>query len=79
MLTCLNDYHLIDDNFYIDDNFDLQLPLASRYEQGHSEQAWRDLAVHPVWEEELGGGGGGGEFGRSDQERVRMVVKIKGE
>ena len=74
MLTCLNDYHLIDDNFYIDDNFDLQLPLPSRYEQGHSQQVWRDLAAHPGWEKEVdvgvggvgggvGGGGGGGGGG----------------
>ena len=71
MLTCLNDYHLIDDNFYIGDNFDLQLPLASRYEQGHSWQAWRDLAAHPGWEEELGGGGGG------DQEMMKLVGVMK--
>ena len=66
MLTCLNDYHLIDDNF------DLRLPLASRYEQGHSEQAWRDLAAHPGWEEELDGGGGGG-----DQEMMKLVGVMK--
>ena len=70
MLTCLNDYH------FIDDNFDLRLPLASRYEQGHSEQAWRDLAAHPGWEEELDGGGGGGGGG-GDQEVMNLVGVIK--
>ena len=69
MLTCLNVYHLIDDNF------DLRLPLASRYEQGHSWQAWRDLAAHPGWKEGLGGGGGGG--GGGDQEMMNLVGVIK--
>ena len=67
VVTC---HHLFIDDL-IDDNFDLRLPLASRYEQGHSWQAWRDLAAHPGWEEGLN------EFGRGDQEMMNLVGVIK--